>query len=77
MLNFVAGFVSCFVLFAVSYAVVRTIIFHRGKQIVRAVENEIGRLIDKSIDSATISYPELEKERFEEESDLLIDDLLK
>lgn len=74
---FVLGFVSCFVLFCVAYAVVRIIIFHYGKTIIPAIENEIGRLIDKSIGGATISYPELEKERFEENEEVNVDELLK
>ena len=74
---FVLGFMTCFVLFCVSYAVVRTIIFQYGNVISRTVENEIGRLIDKSIGGTTISYPELERERFQENGEVEIDSLLK
>ena len=65
MFYFVLGFVSCFVLFLVAYAVVRELIFRHGKKIVGAVQNEISRLADKSIDNATIIYPKLEEELFE------------
>lgn len=77
MLYFVLGFVSCFVLFLVAYAVVRELIFRKGSQIITAVENELGRLIDKSVNSAAIIYPEVEKEAFLNDDELSIDKLLK
>lgn len=72
-LGFLLGFAFCFICFLVAYAVIRIILFKWGKGISRLVENEVGRLQDKTNPGIDIVYPDLVKEAFN--NDATLDDL--